>query len=162
MQVLLWMAARWSGGAVPCFCLMLKGESSMVRTWMAVVALATGGALIAGCNTGTSAAKKLEKEASKAAGQAKEAAQEAKEAAKESVEAARLAVLKPIQDALPKIEEKIKGLSGETATKAKEKYEEFKKLLDDFKSAAPDKWESLKDGLMKAFGELKTLVGMDK
>jgi hypothetical protein len=35
-------------------------------------------------------------------------------------------------------------------------------LLEKFKSAAPDKWESLKEGLVKAFDELKKLVGLDK
>lgn len=49
-----------------------------------------------------------------------------------------------------------------SATKAKEKLEQFKQLLEQFKSAAPDKWESLKDGLMQAFTELKKLVGIDK
>jgi hypothetical protein len=75
--------------------------------------------------------------------------------AKEAVDAAKLAVLKESEDVLPKIEEKIKGLTGETATKAKEKLEEFKKLLEEFKSAAPGKWESLKEELMNKFAELK-------
>ena len=69
---------------------------------------------------------------------------------------------KQIQEGLPKIEEKIKGLSGEAATKAKEKFEQFKKLLEDFKAAAPDKWESLKDALMEKYHELMKLVGLQK
>jgi hypothetical protein len=133
----------------------------MMRKWMAAVGLVVCGLLVAGCEVASSAGKKAEEGAKKAAGQAKEAAKEAKESAKEAVDAARVAVLKPIQEVLPKIEEKIKGLSGETATKAKEKLADFTKLLEQFKSAAPDKWESLKDGLIKAFNELKKLVGMD-
>jgi hypothetical protein len=128
---------------------------------MAAVGLVVCGLLVAGCEPASSASKKAEEGVKKAAGQAKEAAKEAKEAAKEAADAARVAFLKPIQDALPKIEEKVKGLSGETATKAKEKLADFTKLLGQLKSAAPDKWESLKDGLMKAFNELKKLVGMD-
>jgi hypothetical protein len=71
-------------------------------------------------------------------------------------------VIKPVEEALPKIEEKLKGLSGESATKAKEKFEEFKKLLEQFKTAAPDKWEALKEGLVKAYDDLKKLVGLEK
>jgi DNA anti-recombination protein RmuC len=108
------------------------------------------------------AAGEAKEVAKQAAGEAKEVAKAAKEKAKEAADAAKLAVLKPVEEALPKIEEKIKGLSGESATKAKEKFEEFKKLLEQFKSAAPEKWESLKAGLMKSFDELKKLVGIDK
>jgi hypothetical protein len=156
----------------------------MMRTCMASVGLVVCGLLVAGCDTTNSAAKKADEVAKKAAGEVKEAAkdvkegakeaakevkegakevaQEAKEGAKKAADAAKLAVLKPVEDALPKIEEKIKALSGESATKAKQKFEEFKKLLEQFKSAAPEKWESLKDGLMKSFDDLKKLVGMDK
>jgi hypothetical protein len=134
----------------------------MTRIWKAGVAFVLCGLLIAGCEKASSAAKKVEEGAKKAASQAKEAAKDAKESAKEATEAARVAVLKPIEDALPKIEEKIKGLKEESATKAKAKLEEFTKLLKQFKAAAPEKWEALKDGLMKAFEELKKLVGMDK
>ena len=81
---------------------------------------------------------------------------------KEAADKARLAVIKPMEEELPKIEEKIKGLSGESATEAKEKLAAFKKSLEQFKSAAPDKWESLKDGLLKQFEELKKLVGLAK
>jgi hypothetical protein len=133
---------------------------------MAGVTAVICGLLVAGCDKATNAAKKMEEGATKAAGQAKEVAKEAaretKEAAKEATDVAKDKILKPIQAALPKIEDKIKGLGAESATKAKEKFEEFKVLLEKFKTAAPDKWEALKEGLMKAFDELKKLVGMDK
>ena len=45
-------------------------------------------------------------------------------------------------------------------TKAQEKYESVKKMVEELKSVGPDKWESLKDGLTKAFDELKKLVGL--
>jgi hypothetical protein len=134
----------------------------MKRTWIASVGLMVCGLTVGGCTPATSAAKKMEEGAKKAAGQAKEMAEEAKEGAKQAVEAAKVAVLKPIEEALPKIEEKIKGLSGESAAKAKEKFGEFQKLLEQFKAAAPGKWESFKDELVKAFEELKKQVGLEK
>jgi hypothetical protein len=91
----------------------------MKRTWVASVGFLVCGLLVGGCTPTTSAVKKMEEGAKKAAGQAKEMAQEAKEGAKEAIDAAKVAVLKPMQDALPKIEEKIKGLSGESATKVR-------------------------------------------
>jgi hypothetical protein len=120
------------------------------------------GLLAAGCDTARNAATRAEEGAKKEADKAKELAQKAEEGAKEAADKARLAVIKPIEEELPRIEEKIKGLSGDSATKAKEKFEEFKERLGQFKSAAPDKWESLKDGLMKDFEDLKKLVGLAK
>jgi vacuolar-type H+-ATPase subunit E/Vma4 len=137
----------------------------MLRAFVGGVGLAALALVAVGCEqvkqAGTQATK-VEEGVKKAASEAKEAAKEAQESAKEAVEAAKTTVLKGVNDSLPKIEEKIKGLSGDAATQAKEKYEAFKKLLEEFKSAAPDKWESLKDNLLKQFAELKKLVGMDK
>jgi hypothetical protein len=146
----------------------VSGEevSTMMRAWVAGVGFVACALLVAGCD---GAAKKAEEGVKGAAGEvrevAKKAAGEVREVAKgtkETADAAKLAVLKPVEEALPKIEEKIKGLSGESATKAREKLEEFKKLLEQFKSAAPEKWQSLKDGLMKSFDELKKLAGMER
>jgi hypothetical protein len=116
----------------------------------------------AGCDTAKNAATRAEEGAKKEADKAKDLAKKAEEGAKEAADKARLAVIKPMEDELPKIEAAIKGLSGDSATKAKEKFEEFKERLGQFKSAAPDKWESLKDGLMKDFEDLKKLVGLAK
>jgi gas vesicle protein len=134
----------------------------MVRTWVLCVGFVVLGLLAAGCDTAKNAATKVEAGAKKEASQATDLAKRAKEDVKEVADKARLAVIKPVEAELPKIEEKIKGLSGESATTAKEKFEAFKKSLEQFKSAAPDKWESLKDGLMKEFEELKKLVGLAK
>jgi hypothetical protein len=134
----------------------------MVRTWVLSVGFAVLGSLAAGCDSAKNAATRVEAGAKKEASQATDLAKRAKEDVKEAADKARLAVIKPVEEELPKIEEKIKGLSGESATQAKEKLEAFKKLLEQFKSAAPDKWESLKDGLMKEFDELKKLVGLGK
>ena len=134
----------------------------MVRTWKLSVGFVVLAVLAAGCDTAKNAATRVEEGAKKEASQATDLAKRAKEDVKEAADKARLAVIKPVEEELPKIEEKIKGLSGETATKAKEKFEQFKKLLQEFKSATPDKWEALKDGLMKEFDELKKLVGLAK
>lgn len=108
------------------------------------------------------ASKEVKEKASEAGKEVKEKASEAgkevKEAAVKAGEAAKAAFIKPIQDALPKIEEKMKGLSGDSLAKAKVKFDEIKKLLADFDKAGPDKWESLKEGVTKAFEELKKLV----
>jgi hypothetical protein len=129
---------------------------------MLSVGIAVLGVLAAGCDQAKNAATKVEEKAKKEATQAEALAKHAKEDVKEAAEKAKLSVVKPIEEELPKIEEKIKELSGESATKAKAKFEEFKKLLAQFKSASPDKWESLKDGLVKEFDELKKLVGQAK
>jgi hypothetical protein len=120
------------------------------------------GLLAAGCDSAKNAATRVEERAKKEASQAEGLAKRAKEDVKEAADKARLAVIKPVEEELPKIEEKIKALSGESATKAKEKFEGFKRRLEQFKSAPPDQWEALKDGLMKEFDELKKLVGLAK
>ena len=134
----------------------------MMRTCKLSVGFVVLGLLAAGCDQAKNAATRVEERAKKEASQAEDLTKRAKEGVKEAADKARLAVIKPVEEELPKIEEKIKDLSGDSATKAKEKFEEFKKLLEQFKSAAPDKWESLKDGLMKEFDELKKLVGLAK
>jgi hypothetical protein len=118
--------------------------------------------LTAGCEQAKTKASQAGEVAKKAAAKATAAADSAAASAKEAAESAKTAILKGIEDGLPKIEEKIKGLNGDAASKAKEKFEAFKKLLEEFKSAAPDKWESLKSNLVKEFEDLKKLVGLDK
>jgi hypothetical protein len=132
-----------------------KEVSTMIRTCMTRVCFVACALMVAGCDSTNKAAKKVEEGA-------KSVAAEVKVLAKEAAEEAKVAVIKPVEEALPKIEEKIKGLSGETAAKAKEKFVESKKLLEEFKSAAPGQWQSLKDGLIKSFEELKKLTGLEK
>jgi hypothetical protein len=134
----------------------------MVRTWVLSVGFVVLGLLASGCDTVKNAASRVEEGAKKEASKATDLAKRAKEDVKEVADKARLAVIKPVDEELPKIEEKIKELSGESATKAKEKFEAFKNSLEQFKSAPLDKWESLKDGLIKEFEELKKLVGLAK
>lgn len=88
---------------------------------------------------------------------AKQTADAAKE---EASKKAKELVVKPIEELLPQIKEKIGKLDGDALTKGKEKLADFLKLLEGFKTAAPDKWESLKDELLKKFEELKKMAGM--
>jgi hypothetical protein len=124
----------------------------MMRMGMTGVALAVCGLLLTGCDN-------AREENRKRMAQLKQVATQIEVS---TADEAKLAFLNPIHEALPNIEEKIMGLNGESATKAKEKLEGFKKLLEEFKSTAPGKWEAQKDGLMKSFDELKKLVGIDK
>ena len=134
----------------------------MLRTLASGYGLVALALLTAGCEQAKTKTSQVGEGARKAAAEAKEAARGAAASAREAGEAAKAAVLKGIEDGLPKIEEKIKGLSGDAATKAKETFEAFKKHLEEFKSAAPDKWESLKANLLKEFEDLKKLVAPDK
>jgi vacuolar-type H+-ATPase subunit E/Vma4 len=133
--------------------------------------------------TGAREAKGAAGTAEKAADQAKEAAKEAKEAAKEAshsaVEAGKSAVekgkdmtkeaadklkegvVKPVSDFLPKAEEKLKGLSGDAATKGKEKLEAVKKLIEEFKAAPSEKLGEMKDKVIAAVKELAKTAGLE-
>lgn len=113
--------------------------------------------------SGASAVKEATKEGvSRVKEATKEGVEEVKKAAEVVEEKARVAVIQPIQDYLPKLQEKISGLSGDAKTKAAEKLEQLKKLLEEAKTAAPEKWESLKASLAETFAELKKMVGLDK
>jgi hypothetical protein len=118
----------------------------MTRTLMAGVSLVICAFLAAGCDK-----QKAEQAMKNAASQAKELTKETREVA-----------LKPIEEALPKIEEKIKSLSGEGKIKAEEAFGEVKKLLEQCKAAAPEKWQELKDKLVRSFDDLKKLVGLER
>jgi hypothetical protein len=80
------------------------------------------------------------------------------DATKEGVAKLKEGVVKPIIDSYPKIEEKIKTMSGDAAKAATEKFDALKKLVEEFKTA--DKWEDMKEKLVKAFDDLKKSVGL--
>ena len=101
----------------------------MVRTWVLSAGFVVLGLLAAGCDSVKNAATRVEEGAKKEASKATDLAKRAKDDVKEAADKARLAVIKPVEEELPKIEEKIKELSGESATKAKAKFEELKKLV---------------------------------
>jgi hypothetical protein len=125
--------------------------------------------LAAGCGSESDAAKKVGERTKQVAGAvqqgaknvaegAKDLGKRAAEQGKEGAEAVKLAFIKVIEEGLPKIQEKMKSLTGASAAKAKEAYEALKNKLEECKSAGPDKWESLKEGISKDYEALKHLV----
>src|SRR5262245_12655044 len=135
----------------------------MLRRFVVALGVVAACGLAAGCggSSGSATGPKpsgdkgtLDKLKEGAAG----AGDRASELAKEAAAKAKEGVVKPVTDMYPKIEEKIKAMSGDAAKTAGTKFEELKKLVEEFKTS--DKWESLKDGLMAKFDELKKLVGL--
>jgi len=139
----------------------------MKRTWhklAAGVALAAGPVLAVGCDGAKDAAKKAEKAGGDAVKDVKKTGDDAKakvgEVADKAADAAKTAIIDPIKDLLPKIEEKIKGLTGDKMTAAKEQFDKLKKLVADFSAAPADKVKELGEELKKVFDELKKSVGL--
>ena len=118
----------------------------MLRKIVMSLAFVAGMSLVAGCDVPKSAAEK-----------AKEAEEKAKQEAKEKLEES---IVKPITDGIPKIEEKIKGLTADKQKEATDKLAELKKSLDEFKSLDAAKMAEAKDKLLKEFEDLKKLVGL--
>ena len=75
-------------------------------------------------------------------------------------DAAKDNVVKPIEAEYPKVEERIKGLTGDAASTAKTKFEQVKKLVGEFRKASADGLSSAKDKLVEAFADLKKAVGL--
>jgi type VI protein secretion system component VasK len=99
------------------------------------------------------------KEAVSDAGKA--VAEKGKEAAAVVGDVAKEGVLKPINEFMGKIEEKVKGMAaGDAATAAKAKLDAFKKMVEEFKAAPGEKVKELGEKLATAFAELKKLVGL--
>jgi len=90
----------------------------------------------------------------------KDEVKEAEKVAKEKATKEKAAVVTPITEALPKIEEKIKTLTGIAATNAKEKFDAVRKLVDEYNAAPAEKTKDLGEKLKTAFEELKKLVGV--
>jgi hypothetical protein len=144
-------------------------EQSMHRRLVLSFGFLASVLLAAGCGSDNEAAKKVEDKAKKVGEAvhegAKKVAEEAKDLGKRAVEdvkagalAVKHAFTKGIEEDLPKLEEKMKSLSGASATKAKEAYAALKTKLAECKEAAPEKWESLKEGVAKDYEALKKLV----
>jgi hypothetical protein len=108
------------------------------------------------------AASAAKEDAEKAAAQAKEAAGKAADAAKQAVTAAKDALAKKFDDNMPKIQEKINGLSGDAKTKAQAQYDELKKTYEEAKASAPDQWEALKTKATEQYDALRKTLGLDK
>jgi len=135
-----------------------------MRKLMLASGLAAVGLFAVGCDTASSAGKTATNSAGDAAKGAKEAAGKmaagAKDAAGAVGDAAKDGVVKPIEAMYEKIEAQIKGLTGDAATKAKDKFEVVKKLVEEFKKSPADGMKAVQEKLTTAFDELKKMVGL--
>jgi hypothetical protein len=151
------------------------GGRIMVRKMVLGLGLLAASLFAVGCNSASSGAKvpdsekkdvttMMKEKAGEAAKDAKEAvkdaAKDAKEAVKDAKEWTKEHISKAIEDDLPKVEEKIKAMSGDAGKKAKEAFEAFKKQFDEFKAAPADKIREQGEKLKEAFAKLKTQVGL--
>jgi hypothetical protein len=132
---------------------LLEG-ASMSRAALSFIGLGVAAVLTAGCDDKKSsgsvslptAVKSLE--------------EKGKKEAEELMAKGKADFLKPVEAMIPKIEEKIKGLSGDAKSTATTKFDELTALIKDFKSAAPDKWEGMKEKLTEKLADIKKLVGL--
>lgn len=131
-----------------------------MRKLLLASGLAAVGVFAVGCDTATSGAKKAEDTAKGAAKGAQVAADKAKDAAAVAGDAAKETVVKPVEGMYEKVEEKLKAMSGDTLTKAKEQFEAVKRLVTEFKASPAEGMAAIKDKLMTAVTELKKLVGL--
>jgi hypothetical protein len=126
----------------------------MSRAVLSLVGLAVAAVLTAGCDD-----KKSSGSVSLPTS-VKSLEESGKKEAEELMAKGKAEFLKPIEAMVPKIEEKIKGLSGDAKATATTKLDELTALVKDFKAAAPDKWEGMKEKLTEKLAEIKKLVGL--
>ncbi len=69
-------------------------------------------------------------------------------------------IKKNVEEYIPKIEEKIKTLTGDKAKQAGDAFTALKKMFDEFKAAPADKAKELLAPLVAKFTEVKTMVGL--
>jgi hypothetical protein len=113
-----------------------------------------------GKEVGAEGMEKAKAAAAKAGEAVKETTEKAKEMGKEALEAAKKKVVEPIAAMYPQVEEKLKGLTGDAATKAKEKFELVKKLVKDFTDSPAESMDGVKTKLVEAVAELKKMIGL--
>ncbi len=68
--------------------------------------------------------------------------------------------VKPIEEAMPKIQDKIKSMAGDAQVSAQSAFDGLKKLVEEFKASPSDKMKDLVKPLMEKFEALKKSVGM--
>lgn len=126
-----------------------------MKKMLFALVFAAGTLFAVGCDKASSASSAAGSAGKVVADKGKEIGDKAASA----LETARKEVMDKIGDT-SKIEEKIKGLTGDAQTKAKEKWDAFKKMYEEFKAAPMDKMGELKDKLMAAFEDLKKMVNL--
>ena len=118
----------------------------MVRTLVFGLSLCAACGLVVGCDT----AKKL-------GDSAKDVGEKLSEEAAKTLKAD---TLKPIEDALPAITDKIKALPADAQAGAQKTFDALKQLVADFKAAPADKLKDMARSLVGKFEELKKMVGL--
>lgn len=138
----------------------------MIRKLLGGMAAMAAGLALIGCDDakstsgGTPNIGGLTKKMDDATNQAKDTVDKAKADADKAEKEAKESVLKPITDMYPKIEEKMKTLTGDKLKDATAKFDELKKVVESFKTAAPDKIAAAKTQMTKLFAELKEMLGL--
>ncbi len=79
----------------------------------------------------------------------------------EAAKALKSDTLKPIESAMASIPEKINALAADKKPAAQEAYESLKKMVIEFKEAAPEKLSALAKTLTEKFKELKAMIGLE-
>jgi hypothetical protein len=121
---------------------------------------AAKGAAEAAQDAAKSSAEAAAKAAEAAKESAKAAADKAGETAKAAMDKAKTDLIKPMEEYYPKIEEKIKGLTGDANTKAAAAFTALKRHVEEFKAAPADKYKELMGALTSKFEQLKKMVGL--
>ena len=136
----------------------------MIRKMLMGVGLAIALAFAVGCEkakeTASTATQKTSGAMEKGKEMAKEGMEKAREMTEDAAKYAKTNFLAPIEKMFPDVEAKIKGLTGESQTKATELFTSLKKLIEDFKASPKEKFESLMEGITAKVAELKKAVGL--
>ena len=108
-------------------------------------------------------AEKMKEESAKrdnAGNRVKEAVDKGVDKGKEVATEGKDALVKKIEEYYPKFEDKIKSLTGDASTKAKDAFEALKKQVTEFKAAPADKLKEMGDALTVKFEELKKTLSL--
>ena len=140
-----------------------------MRTTILAGGLAAAGLLTGGCEPAkptaptpaTRTAEARARDAGAAVGRAADQVGDAAvKAAGTAGDAAKENVVKPVEEMYPKVEDRLKGLTGDAAATAKDKYARVKTLVAEFRAASADGLAAAKDKLLAAVEELKKAVGL--
>jgi len=126
----------------------------MIRAATLAIGVAIAAVLTAGCDDKKSSVL------SNAPSDVQSMADDAKKQAAMTMAKGKAEFIKPIEALIPKIEEKIKDMTGDAKTAATNKLGDLKTLITDFMAAGPDKWEGMKTKITDTVAELKKMVGL--
>ncbi len=124
----------------------------MIRQFVLGLGACAAAFFVVGCDKATSTANSSALNASNVEQMAKRGADAAAATASD--------IKKSVEESIPKIEDKIKALTGEKAKQAGDAFTALKKMFDEFKAAPADKTKELLAPLIAKFTEVKTMVGL--